>query len=146
MAQRQVTVFIDDVTGDELESGETVNFALDGEEYQIDLNEENADELCKAFARYVLKGRRTGGRYARGGGASAGRPRRSADAASAGTSGRSKRDTQAIREWAQAHGHKLSDRGRIPATWSRRTKLLTELDFAAPPALCAAVAETPPGS
>ena len=116
MAQRQVTVFIDDVTGDELEGGETVNFALDGVEYQIDLSEEHADELRKAFAPYVLKGRRTGGRYAGGGRASAGRPRRSADSDSPGTSGRSKRDTQAIREWAQANGHKVSDRGRIPAT------------------------------
>src|SRR3954452_19883097 len=102
MAQRQVTVFIDDVTGDELEGGETVNFALDGVEYQIELSEEHADELRKAFATYVLKGRRTGGRHARGG-APAGRPRRSADSAS-GSGGRSKRDTQAIREWAQANG------------------------------------------
>ena len=116
MAQRQVTVFIDDVSGDELEGGETVNFALDGVEYQIDLSEEHADELRKAFAPYVLKGRRTGGRYARGGGASSGRPRRSADSASSGASGGSKRDPQAIREWAQANGHKVSDRGRIPAS------------------------------
>ena len=116
MAQRQVTVFIDDVSGEELEGGETVNFALDGVEYQIDLSEEHADELRKAFAPYVLKGRRTGGRYARGGGASSGRPRRSADSASSGASGGSKRDPQAIREWAQANGHKVSDRGRIPAS------------------------------
>jgi hypothetical protein len=113
MARRQVTVFIDDVTGYELEDGETVNFALDGVEYQIDLSEEHAHELRKAFAPYVLKGRRTGGRYARGGG-SAGRPRRSADSASTGTSGRSKRDSHAMREWAQANGHQVSDRGRIP--------------------------------
>ena len=115
MAQRQVSVFIDDVTGDELEGGETVNFALDGVEYQIDLSEQHADELRKAFAPYVLKGRRTGGRYARAG-ASAGKPRRSADSPSSATSGGSKRDTQAIREWAQANGHKVSDRGRIPAS------------------------------
>jgi hypothetical protein len=113
MAQRQVTVFIDDVTGDELEGGETVNFALDGVEYQIDLSEEHADELRKAFAPYVLKGRRTGGRYARG---SVGQSRRSADSASSGTSSGNKRDSQAVREWAQANGHKVSDRGRIPAS------------------------------
>jgi len=116
MAQRQVTVFIDDVTGEELDGGETVNFALDGVQYQIDLSEERADELRKALATYVLKGRRTGGRYARGGGASTGRPSRSGGPATSGTSGRSKRDMQAIREWAQANGHKVSDRGRIPAS------------------------------
>jgi hypothetical protein len=115
MAQRQVTVFFDDVTGDELESGETVHFALDGVEYQIDLSEEHADELRKAFAPYVLNGRRTGGRYTRGGG-SAGRPQRSANSAASGSDRRGKRDTQAIREWAQANGHQVSDRGRIPAS------------------------------
>ena len=116
MAQRQITVTIDDVTGDELEGGETVNFALDGVEYQIDLSEEHADELRKAFAPYVLKGRRTGGRYARAGGGSAGRPLRSADSTSSRASGRSKRDTRAIREWARANNHEVSDRGRIPAS------------------------------
>jgi len=113
VAQRQITVFIDDVTGDELEGGDTVNFSLDGVEYQIDLSEEHADELRRAFAPYVLKGRRTGGRYARGGGASAGRARRSSDSVSSDISGRGKRDTQAIREWARANGHNVSDRGRI---------------------------------
>jgi hypothetical protein len=116
MAQRQVTVFIDDVTGEELEGGETVNFALDGVEYQIDLSDKHADELRKAFAPYVLKGRRTGGRYARGGRASVRKPRRSPDSASSGTSSQSNRDTQTVREWAQANGHKVSDRGRIPAS------------------------------
>ena len=116
MAQRRVTVFIDDVTGDELDGGETVNFALDGVEYQIDLSEEHADELRKALAPYVLKGRRTGGRYTRGAAPSARKARRSTDSASSGTSGRSRHDIQAIREWAQANGHKVSDRGRIPAS------------------------------
>jgi hypothetical protein len=94
---------VDDVTGDELEGGETVNFALEEVEYQIDLSEEHADELRKAFAPYVLKGRRIGGRYARGGDGSARKSRRSANSASSGASGRSKRDRQAIRDWLLIH-------------------------------------------
>jgi Lsr2 len=117
MAQRQVTVFIDDVTGEEVKDGQTVNFALDGVEYEIDVSEKHADELRKAFAPYVLKGRRTGGRVRTGGGrGSASGSRRSAGADSSGSSGRSRQDTQAIREWAQANGHKVSDRGRIAAS------------------------------
>jgi hypothetical protein len=113
MAQRQVTVFIDDVTGVEVEDGQTVTFALDAVQYEIDLSEKNADALRKAFAPYVLKGRRTGGRYARAGSKSG--AGRSADTGSSGAGGRGKGDTKAIREWAQANGHQVSDRGRIPA-------------------------------
>ena len=109
MAQRQVTVFIDDVTGEELENGETVTFALDGVDYEIDLSEKHAEELRKAFATYVLKGRKTGGRYARGG--SSGGKRSAGRAAKSGSGV----DTRAVREWANANGHKVSDRGRIPA-------------------------------
>ena len=32
------------------------------------------------------------------------------------TSKNASADTKAIREWAQANGHDVSDRGRIPAT------------------------------
>ena len=117
MAQRQVTVFIDDVTGEELENGETVTFALDGVDYAIDLSEGQADELRKAFAPYVLKGRRTGGRYARGSGGSSSRSRQSSGSdSSPRKSGGREVDTKAVREWANAHGHSVSERGRIPAS------------------------------
>lgn len=117
MAQRQVTLFIDDVTGEELENGETVTFGLDGVDYTIDLSEGHADELRKAFAPYVLNGRRTGGRYARGGGGSSSRSRRSSGSESSPRkSGGGGVDTKAVREWANAHGHKVSERGRIPAS------------------------------
>ena len=115
MAQRQVTVFIDDVTGEEVENGETVTFALDGVDYEIDLSEGHADELRKAFAPYVLKGRRTGGRYARGSGGSSSRSRQSSGSGSSPRkNGGREVDTKAVRDWANAHGQKVSARGRIP--------------------------------
>lgn len=116
MAQRQITVFIDDVTGEQVEDGETVTFALDGVDYAIDLSEGHADELRKAFAPYVLKGRRTGGRYARRTGGSSPSSRQSSGPDSSRKSGAREVDTKAVREWANANGHKVSDRGRIPAS------------------------------
>lgn len=116
MAQRQITVFIDDVTGEQVEDGETVTFALDGVDYAIDLSEGHADELRKAFAPYVLKGRRTGGRYARRAGGSSPSSRQSSGPDSSRKSGAREVDTKAVREWANANGHKVSDRGRIPAS------------------------------
>src|SRR3954447_6515273 len=111
MAQRLVTVLTDDLTGEELEVGETVTFAFDGVEYEIDLGETQAEKLRGALARYIQAGRRIGGRSTR-----SGRSARSADSGSSGRkSGGSNRDTKAIREWAQANGHTVSERGRIPA-------------------------------
>ena len=97
--QRVITELVDDIDGTKAE--ETVSFAIDGIEYEIDLSKQNASNLRKGFDEYVSKGRRTGGRARRG----PGRGRRGAD----------KGNTGVIRDWAQAHGLKVSSRGRIPA-------------------------------
>jgi hypothetical protein len=115
MAQRQVTVFIDDISGEELtEDGETVSFALDGVQYEIDLSGENAEELRQALATYIEHARRTGGRSRASSGSGGGGSRRSGASSSSGR--RSSSDTQAIRAWAQQNGHTVSDRGRIPSS------------------------------
>jgi Lsr2 len=117
MAQRQVTLFTDDVTGEELDDGQTVTFALDGVEYEIDLSEEHADQLRAALASYVLHGRRIGGRYTRSSrGSSPGSGRSPESGSSRRASRAGGHDTQAIRAWAQEHGHQVSDRGRIPSS------------------------------
>ena len=106
MAQRQVTVFTDDVTGEELEDGETVSFALDGVEYEIDLSGEHAEQLRDAVAPYIRHGRRISGRSARSSRSGGSASRRSADSdSSSRASGGRDHDTRAIREWAQANGH-----------------------------------------
>lgn len=97
MAQKVKVLLIDDLDGSDAD--ETIAFAVDGVSYEIDLNAAHAAELREAFARWIGHARRSGGRRR------ASAPRR------AGGSG----DTSVIREWARENGHKVSDRGRIPA-------------------------------
>ena len=94
MARKVQVVLTDDVDGGE--ASETVNFALDGVTYEIDLSDENAAKLRDQLAYWVGNARRVSGRR------TTGRRR----------SGRS--DAAKIREWAQANGHQVPPRGRIP--------------------------------
>jgi hypothetical protein len=97
---QQVTVqFVDDLDGS-VASG-TVDFALDGKDYAIDLSDDNAAKLRDALAPFVGAARRPGGR--RKSGQSNHRP--SAD----------REYTVAVRRWAQDNGHEIANRGRIPA-------------------------------
>ena len=60
MAQRVNVVLVDDIDGNDAE--ETVSFALDGVDYEIDLSDKHAGELRNALSLYVGHARRTGGR------------------------------------------------------------------------------------
>ena len=104
VAQKIQTLFIDDIDGSEAEG--TVRFALDGAEYEIDLNAKHAEALRKALARYVDAARRSSG----GGGGAARRPARTGRRAPA-----SGLNTTEVREWAKAQGIEVKDRGRVPA-------------------------------
>lgn len=105
MAQRIVTELTDDTDGKPAD--ETVTFALDGREYEIDLTKKNAAALRKAFDVYVTSGRRlSGGR----------RARTSGSASSSSSRSKSDLDTKAVREWASKNGHQVSERGRIAAS------------------------------
>lgn len=106
MAQKTIVQLFDDLDGTSSDSIETVEFGLDGVTYEIDLNDENAERLRDALAGYVAAARRTGGRAKRG---------VTSAAAHSNGSGRSREQTQAIREWARANNWEISDRGRIPA-------------------------------
>ena len=98
VAQKIQTLFIDDIDGSEAEG--TVRFALDGAEYEIDLNAKNAAAFSKQLAPYLEHARRAGrAQPHRSGRAAAGR-QRSGD----------------IRAWAKEHGLQVSERGRIPAS------------------------------
>jgi len=98
VAQRVEVVLVDDLDGGVAE--ETVQFALDGVSYEIDLNADNAAALRDALAVYVGHGRRVGGR-------------RSSGRASSRRSGSS--ETAQIRAWAKDRGLGVNERGRIPA-------------------------------
>ena len=60
MAQKVTVALIDDLDGSE--AGETLEFALDGVTYQIDLSPKNASKLRDGLASYVASARRSGGR------------------------------------------------------------------------------------
>jgi len=103
MAQRVNVVLVDDLDGGD--AAETVSFALDGVDYEIDLSEQHAAELRNALSLYIGHGRRTGGRRRRssagGGGAKA--------SASGGPS------AAGIRAWARENGWEVPERGRVAA-------------------------------
>lgn len=101
MAQRTQTVLIDDVDGSAAD--ETVSFAIDGSNYEIELSDKNAAKLRDVLATYIAHGRR------------AGRTPKPAGRPAATTARADREQTQAIREWARSNGHEVSDRGRIPA-------------------------------
>jgi hypothetical protein len=102
MAQKIQTLFLDDIDGGE--AAGTVRFALDGTEYEIDLNAEHSDELRSALGKYVTYARKVGG-TARRGGRGAGRGRGASPA----------RNTTEIRQWARENGYDIKERGRVPA-------------------------------
>jgi len=93
MAQQVNIVLVDDLDGSAAD--ETVSFALDGKEYEIDLNKKNAAKLRDALAVYVGHGRRAASRRRGGRG---------------GASGPSPAD---IRAWARDNGFNVPDRGRV---------------------------------
>ena len=65
MAQKITTLFIDDIDGGAAEG--TGRFALDGTEYEIDLNAKHSEELRSALGKYVTHARKVGGGTRRGG-------------------------------------------------------------------------------
>jgi hypothetical protein len=104
MAQRTVVRLVDDLDDTEIVdgAGETVNFALDGRQYEIDLTNKHADDLRAALDRYVRAARTVGGRQRRA---------RDTGAKAAAAVDYS---PQAVRAWAKANKVKVSPRGRIP--------------------------------
>ncbi|EID54760.1 histone-like nucleoid-structuring protein Lsr2 [Saccharomonospora xinjiangensis] len=105
MAQKVLVSLVDDLDGSEAE--ETVEFGLDGVNYEIDLSAENAEELRDALAQYVEHARRAGGRKRTSGKSAVKAPARSAAV--------DREQNQAIRAWARKNGFEVSDRGRIPS-------------------------------
>lgn len=103
MAKQTTVTLIDDLDGSEAD--EQVEFAIDGRGYEIDLSAANVSRLRDALAPFVSAARRTGGRRAPSGSAASGGSRPGTD----------REQNQAIREWAQQQGMKISERGRIPS-------------------------------
>lgn len=107
MARVETVQLVDDLDGGEAD--ETVDFAVDGRRYEIDLTSANAHKLRSALFDYVTAGRPLAGstrRLARRATASA--------ADSSTTSVERRQHNNAVRVWARSRGMSISDRGRIP--------------------------------
>ena len=100
MAQKTVVVMTDDLSGGD--ATQTIHFSLDNADYVIDLNDKNAAALRSDFEKYIEAGRRY---RAEGAGAKAKRGAVRGPASGV--------DTAAVREWARANGHDVSERGRV---------------------------------
>src|SRR5262249_1455999 len=98
MAQKVSVVLEDDLTGGPAE--QTVRFAFDGTDYEIDLNAKNAAAFSKQLAPFIEHARRAGRAPSRRPGRTAANRQRSGD----------------IRAWAKEHGLAVSERGRIPVS------------------------------
>lgn len=97
MAQRIVTVAVDDVDGTELDGSDhvAVRFSINGKNYEMDLSHDNWEAFQEVLSPYV----------------NAARPVKQAAKRSAS---HSLPDPRAVREWAVQNGYEVSDRGRIP--------------------------------
>jgi hypothetical protein len=95
MASRTIVELTDDTDGKP--AAETVYFALDGREYEIDLSEVNATALREVIAPWTGSARRLTGRR--------GRPVTRVETGV---------DTAAVRAWASSNGIQVSARGRLP--------------------------------
>ncbi|MGZ0069849.1 histone-like nucleoid-structuring protein Lsr2 [Microbacterium arborescens] len=97
MAQRSIVYITDDLDG--TENAETVTFAYQGQNFEIDLSEGNREKLEQLLQPYISAGRKAAG----------GRPARSGSRRSRGAS-----DLSAIRRWAAENGYEINSRGRVP--------------------------------
>ncbi|TWF76863.1 Lsr2 protein [Pseudonocardia hierapolitana] len=102
MATQTTVTLVDDLDGGNAD--EQVEFTVDGKSYAIDLSASNSRELREVFAPYISAGRRTGGRR---------RNSPAPDTAARPAPRTDREQNQAIRDWAQKQGLKVSERGRI---------------------------------
>ena len=59
MALRTITTLTDDIDGGDAD--ETVTFAFNGTQYEIDLSKKNVDKMVKALQPYTTAARKSGG-------------------------------------------------------------------------------------
>jgi hypothetical protein len=95
VASKTIIEVTDDLDGSKAD--ETLHFAFEGAEFEIDLSKVHADGMRAALDPYMSAGRKTGGR------------RRNRAAATDGD------QIKDIRDWAKKQGLKVSDRGRVSA-------------------------------
>lgn len=103
MAQKVVTTYVDDLTGEESSDIATHSILIDGAGVEIDLTDENYEKLLEILNPYLQAG---GARRIRGAARAKGKSK-----ASPGSGA----DSSAIRAWAKDNNIEVNDRGRVPA-------------------------------
>jgi len=98
------TYMTDDLDGSEGDVS-TVQIALDNTSYEIDLGAANQVRLRESLAKYLDAATEVKTKPV---------TRRGKKSAPVATARPDKAQTQAIRDWARANGHNVSNRGRIP--------------------------------
>jgi hypothetical protein len=103
MVERVIVQLVDDIDGSVLddETGETIDFAVNGVEYSIDLNAKNAKEFHNKLDYYIEHGIRV------------------EPSPTGPPVPRDRTQTRAIRQWASDQGYRIRTRGRISAEIER---------------------------
>ncbi|MGW6021282.1 histone-like nucleoid-structuring protein Lsr2 [Streptomyces sp. NPDC055099] len=103
MAQKVVTTYVDDLTGEESSEIATHSILIDGAGVEIDLTDENYEKLLAILNPYLHA---DGARRIRGAAKAKGKSKAQAGGEA---------DSSAIRAWAKDNGFEVNDRGRVPA-------------------------------
>ena len=94
MARTMKVVLTDDIDG--TPADETIKFSIDGTDYEIELNSDNAAKFREVLEPYISKARRVSG-----------------SRTSKKKSTTSRFDPMAVRDWARDNGFEVSSRGRL---------------------------------
>jgi hypothetical protein len=98
--QKAVVSLIDDLDGSVADV--TVTFGYQGQEYEIDLNQEHANEMRETLGSYAVHARTVRAHRQQHAGRG---PRRTAA---------SRQRSAQMRAWATEHGFAIKERGRVP--------------------------------
>ncbi|MEJ5946142.1 Lsr2 family protein [Pseudokineococcus basanitobsidens] len=101
MAQKTQVTLVDDLDGSE--ATQTVTFAFQGTNYEIDLNDQHFSSIEESFAEWIGAARKT----------TASQGKASSRAASTRGGGTKRADLDDVRAWARDNGHTVADRGRV---------------------------------
>lgn len=100
--KQHIERLVDDLTGGD--ASETLTYVVDGQGFEMDLNDDNARAFRDAVAPWVAVSRPISGAAVT-----------VATATRRASSSRPRSDdSAAIREWARRNGHAVNERGRIP--------------------------------
>jgi hypothetical protein len=100
MATKTIVQLTDDLDPS-VEATDTIRFALDNTDYEIDLSDDHINQLRSALDPYLKHARKVGG------------GRRGRAAAASQRSGGRRQDLSQVRKWAADNEVELSTRGRI---------------------------------